>query len=204
MIDQILWNRINFPDALKRFVATFGAAVRMPDQDFLNWHFQDRWTEFSPRFNFQKGLFNYGYEQWFPPVFLHFSSFQKPWLKPDCMNSVQGQFHERFRDLVRHAAYDPDVLLRRTRESWPRRCRKVIRKAMSSAGMPVGKERRLRHVWQTRADLIYDGFVEDLEMGRYADMRVTAPRDTEKPRPALTFDGQYLRRGLTLEGDSLT
>ncbi len=204
MIDQLLWNRIDFPDALNHFVETFGSAVRMPDQDFLNWQFQDRWTECSPRFNFQKGLFNYGYEQWFSPVFLHFSSFQKPWLKPDCVDSVQGQFHEPFRDLVRQAAYDPDVLSRRSRESWPRRGRKAIRKAMSSAGMPVGRERRLRYEWQTRADLIYEGFVEDLEMGRYADMPLTALPDVEKPRPALTFDGQYLRRRLVLQPESLT
>ncbi|HIC65571.1 MAG TPA: hypothetical protein EYO87_06165 [Paracoccus sp.] len=204
MIDPVLWNQIDFAGALDRFVAAHGQAVRMPDQDFLNWQFQDRWTEFSPRFNFQKGLFNYGYEAWFPPAFLHFSSFQKPWLGPDCADSVQGQFHEPFLEMVRRAGCDADLLTRRIRASWPRRLRKAVRKALSSAGLPVGKERRLRAEWHKRAHPLYDGFVEDLRTGRYADMPLTGFQATEMPRPTLTFDGQYLRRRLTLEAESLT
>lgn len=199
LIDPSAWNRIDFASRLAHFVATHGQAVRMPDQDFLNWQFQDRWTELSPRFNFQKGLFNYGYERWFPPVFLHFSSFQKPWLGPDCADSVQGQFHEPFRQMVRQAGLEPDVLTRPMYPSWSRRSRKAVRKALSTAGLPVGKERRLRAEWQSRAALLHDGFSEDLRLGRYADIPAKRYPTGPMPCPTLTFDGQYLRRRLILE-----
>lgn len=204
VIDPQAWNRIDFAAGLDRFVARHGQAVRMPDQDFLNWQFQDRWTELSPRFNFQKGLFNYGYEPLFPPVFLHFSSFQKPWLGPDCPDSVQGQFHEPFRRMIRQAGQQPDCVARPLRPSWPRRCRKAVRRTLSRAGLPPGKERRLRDEWHQRAALLHAGITEDLRRGRYADGPRNATPPDAMPRPDLTFDGQYLRRRLILEPEERT
>lgn len=190
------WNRIDFAGDLARFVDAHGAAVRMPDQDFLNWRFQDCWTELSPRFNFQKGLFNYGYESWFPPLLVHFSSFEKPWLKPAGAGSVPGQFFKPFRSMVRAAGNNPDKLLRPKFEALPRRLRKAVRAKMSAWGAISGKERRLREEARRRADHLHRAFVEDLTLGRYVDWR-QAPQ--ARPEAKLHFDGQYLRRPLDVE-----
>lgn len=196
VIDPQIWAQIDFAAALRDYAARFGAGVRMPDQDFLNHHFQGRWTELSPRFNYQKALFSFGYEALFPPVFLHFSSFQKPWLGPDAPASVQGQFFPIYQAMLRDAGIDPVDYACRKPEGTPRRWRRQLRLALSEWGLKTGKERRQQCEWRRRAALLFAGFREDAAQKSYADLDFVL---AQMPRPELSFDGQYLRRPLDLQ-----
>lgn len=193
LIDPKIWAGTDFIGAMRDFFGRFGAGVHMPDQDFLNHHFQDRWTELSPRFNFQKALFNYGYEAVFDPVFIHFSSFQKPWLKPDCAESPHGQFYPVYQRMMSEAEVDPQAYRGARRDSALRRLRRHIRSGLSDLGLRTGKERRQAAEWQRRAVALCEGFRLDAAAGRYADLDFAV---TDMPRPRLSFDGQYLRRPL--------
>lgn len=195
VIDRKTWNRIDFPAQLTRYMARYADAVRMPDQDFLNYLFQGRWTEFSPAVNFQKAIFNYGYERTFPPVFVHFSSFQKPWLKPDSPQSPHGQFFPLFQQMIRDGGHDPALVQSGRPESIMRRLRKTSREWLSRRGVSTRKEARQRQEWQERARLLSVGFRGDLKSSRYAD---TTVRDIDPINPDLSFDGQYLRRPLMI------
>ncbi|WP_323716338.1 glycosyltransferase family 8 protein [Paracoccus aminovorans] len=196
MFDHAAWIATDFRAALTLFMEQHGAVARMQDQDFLNNHFQGRWTELSPRFNYQKAHFNYGYEQLFPPVFLHFSSFQKPWLKPDHPDSVHGQFFPIYRDMFSQAGVDYQDYLQAKRDSFLRRWRTALRYRLSRAGWTTSKEKRQRSEWSKRSKAIFEGIAEDGRLNRYADMSFSL---SEMPQPELSFDGRYLRRALNLE-----
>lgn len=198
LIDPVIWRRTDYAAALSDYMAQYGAGVRMPDQDFLNAHFQGRWTALSPRFNFQKALYNYGYERLLPPVFLHFSSFQKPWLKPDHPDSVHGQFFPVYQEMFAQAGIDYRDYLKKRRESAVRRLRTDIRYRLSMLGVRTSKETRQRKEWQVKSQAIFEQFAEDSRAHRYADMDFTL---TQKPEPRLSFDGRYLRRALDVSYD---
>lgn len=195
LIDHASWIATDFTAALTNFMRRYGPLARMQDQDFLNHHFQGRWTELSPRFNYQKAFFNYGYEKLFPPVFLHFSSFQKPWLQPDNADSVHGQFFPIYQEMFAQAGIDFHDYLKKTPQSAVRRWRTALRYKASQAGLVTGKERRQRKEWSEKSVAMFHKLAEDGAAGRYADMDFTL---TDMPRPKLSFDGRYLRRALDL------
>lgn len=198
LIDHATWIATDFRSALVQFMETYGAQAKMQDQDFLNHHFQGRWRELSPRFNFQKAHFNYGYEPLFPPVFLHFSSFQKPWLKPDHPDSVHGQFFPIYQEMFAQAGIDYRDYLKKRRESAVRRLRTDIRYRLSMLGVKTSKEARQRKEWQVKSQAIFEQFCDDGRAQRYADMGFAL---TQKPEPQLSFDGRYLRRALDVSYD---
>ena len=195
ILDQKMWAQVDFARELLDYMAKHGTSARMQDQDFLNCFFQDRWTELSPRFNYQKAHFNYGYERVFPPVFLHFSSFQKPWLQPDSLDSVHGQFFAPYQEMFAQAGVDYRDYLRRRPESALRKLRTRIRDMLTRNGIQTSKERRQREEWDRKSDAIFVGLSADAQQNRYADMQFTL---AEKPTPRLSFDGRYLRRALDI------
>lgn len=200
VIDHAAWIATDFTAALTRFMDRYGSHARMQDQDFLNHHFQGRWTELSPRFNLQKAHFNYGYENLFPPVFLHFSSFQKPWLKPDHPDSVHGQFFPVYQEMFAQAGIDYRDYMQKKPESAARKLRTRIRHHLSKMGMETGKEKRQRKEWQAKSQAMFRQIAEDGALHRYADMDFIL---TEKPQPRLSFDGRYLRRALEVSYDRI-
>ncbi|WP_374291793.1 glycosyltransferase family 8 protein [Paenirhodobacter enshiensis] len=196
MLDQSVWSSIDFASGLSTYMQSYSAVAKMQDQDYLNYQFQGIWTELSPRFNYQKGHFNYGYESVFPPVFVHFSSFQKPWLKPDASDSVQGQFYPIYERMFRAVGVDPAQYRQKTQENILRRGRTAIRSYLSQNGIVTSKERRQRAEWDLRAAAMYAALQEDGQLGRYADFDFSL---SEMPRPQLGFDGRYLRRSLAID-----
>lgn len=200
LIDHRSWLATDFTAELMAFMDRYGAGARMQDQDFLNHHFQGRWTELSPRFNYQKAHFNYGYERLFPPVFLHFSSFQKPWLKPDHPDSVHGQFFPVYQEMFAQAGIDYRDYLQKRRESAVRKWRTALRYRASQAGIMTSKEKRQRREWQEKSAVIFREIAKDGGVGRYADIDFSL---TEMPVPELSFDGRYLRRALEVGFDAV-
>lgn len=193
IIDRKTWSQIDFSVELRNYMSLYADAVKMPDQDFLNYLFQGKWAEFSPAINYQKALFNYGYEITFPPVFLHFSSFQKPWIKPDSPYSAQGQFFKPFQKLISDIGYDPKSVQNSRKDSAFRRGRKALRAFLSRCGIKTGKERRQRQEWQNRAAHLAADYQSDLTSRLYCD---TTLKELDLIEPDLSFDGQYLRRSL--------
>jgi len=198
LIDPAPWADIDMSAELGRFATLCGPAVMMPDQDFLNWLFQDRWTELSPRFNFQQALFNDGFETVFPPVFLHFSSRDKPWQGAADPATPHGQVHPLYRREVARLGHDPDRLDCRRPESLPVALRRRIRHGLTRLGSTTGRERRLRRDWTCRCRVMADALIDDIACGRYADPHVGADAPLQDPA-AVTFDGRHLRRPLHLD-----
>ena len=196
VLDRKAWTDVDFAAGLLAFMAKHGAAASTQDQDFLNNHFQGRWTELSPRFNYQKAHFNYGYEALFPPVFLHFSSFEKPWLTDAGAGTVHGQFFAPYREMFAAAGVDHrDYMRGPRRQNAVRKLRGQMRDWLTRQGIRTRKERRQWQEWQRKSDSMFQGFQADAQANRYADMRFTL---TDKPRPDLSFDGSYLRRALDI------
>lgn len=193
ILDQKKWTTVDFSAELLAFMAKHGNAAHTQDQDFLNCYFQGRWTEISPRFNYQRAHFNYGYEKLFPPVFLHFSSFEKPWLQQASANTVHGQFFDCYRRMFAAAGVDYRDYLHVRRESGIRKLRGRIRLWLTYRGFRTSKERRQWQDWQRKSEWLYHGFLADSAAGRYADMRFALEA---QPMPELNFDGSYLRRSL--------
>ncbi|WBU64213.1 glycosyltransferase family 8 protein [Paracoccus aerodenitrificans] len=198
MLDRQAWASVDFGAELLAFMTRYGDAAHTQDQDFLNCYFQGRWTEISPRFNFQKAHFNYGYEQVFPPVFLHFSSFEKPWLQEAAPDTVHGQFFRPYQQMMGAAGVDYRQYLRPRRQSVMRRLRGGMRKWLTQRGIRTGKERRQWQEWRQKSDALYQGFRDDAAAGRYRDMDFLLDR---RPEPELSFDGSYLRRSLDVSFD---
>jgi lipopolysaccharide biosynthesis glycosyltransferase len=65
--------------SLNRFFSEYGYWARMYDQDFLNWFFDGKWLELSPRWNFPGYFFGLGFEDTLKPTFLHFYGSRVPW-----------------------------------------------------------------------------------------------------------------------------
>ena len=193
LIDHARWIATDFTKDLTRFMERYGASARMQDQDFLNHHFQGVWTELSPRFNFQKAHFNYGYEQVFAPVFLHFSSFQKPWLKPDHPDTVHGQFFPIYQVMFAQAGVDYRDYMQKKPEGAVRKLRTKIRHHLSRMGVTTSKEKRQRREWTDKSARMFQQFAQDASQDRYADIQFAL---TDMPQPVLGFDGRYLRRRL--------
>ncbi len=200
VLDQKPWCSIDFAQPLTQFMQRYGASARMQDQDFLNHHFQGRWVELSPRFNYQKALFNYGLEQVFKPVFLHFSSFQKPWFKPDHPDSVQGQFFPVYQRMFQAAGISGEDYLTSKPENPIRKLRTALRYRLSEWGIKTDKENRQRKEWARKSENIFEGIQQDGQQGRYADLAFDLP---ERPIPKLSFDGRYMRRALIAEFDPI-
>ena len=45
----------------------------------MNFVFQEKWIELSPRYNFQISIFNMGFDEFFDPILVHFTDGRKPW-----------------------------------------------------------------------------------------------------------------------------
>lgn len=152
LIDVPSWLKIDFGEKLKVFVYRHRSSITMFDQDFLNWLFQDKWTDLGPAWNFQASIFGFGFEYLVTPVFLHFSKPEKPWL---C------QYHLNIIDLdkVGSAAFirmsdecniDLSHLVRPKSISALSRFRYAIREKLSLRGYKTKKERLLQQAWLKR------------------------------------------------------
>lgn len=79
-IEPKKWNELDLLKRLADYAARYGQVMRLADQDFLNHEFQNRWTELSPRFNFQSLMIGRGYARSIRPSLIHFNSLDRPWV----------------------------------------------------------------------------------------------------------------------------
>lgn len=192
VIDVAAWLELDFAALLQDYVAAHANGMRMFDQDFLNAVFQERWSGLSPSWNFQACLFSVGIDDAFPPIFLHFSKPDKPWM---------GRFREGVDDLdnwgyqylskaARRAGVDMNGLLSPKKINVLSRLKYDFRRHISGLGYRPSKERKLRGEVALRRENLIAYLADVKARGGFADRR-----EYEIPssfREAV-FDGKTLR-----------
>lgn len=186
IIDTAMWCDIDFYNLLEDYFSKFGVNVRMFDQDFLNYVFQDKWVELSPAWNFQAAFFDYGFEEIFSPIFLHFSQYDKPWHGPTLCDPKN---YIIYNNLFQKAGFAISKYRKYAKVNKFRTIKYHIRKQLSAWGFKTLKERKLRRLWLSQREK-YEIFLQkSLEQSFFVlDDRILLPRYTRLP----TFNGHHL------------
>ena len=162
-------------------------------QDFINHALDGRWTELSPRWNFQPPFFELGLDAWVDPVFLHFCTPIKPWLAPDRPGVSDPRIeHERAFFRIRDdAAINPSDTAATSSTTRFKAFGRKVRRVLSTFGIQTGKERRKRASWRERRAKM-SGYLRNAQRDRiFADPLAF---DSEPPSSGvLRFDGCNLR-----------
>ncbi|TDH38935.1 hypothetical protein E2A64_07545 [Pseudohoeflea suaedae] len=123
-------------------------------QDFLNHALDGRWTELSPRWNYQPPFFELGVDDWVDPVFLHFCTPIKPWFLPDHPGASNRRIahEEAFFRILDEAGVDPRDVAIPGHYKRIRALRRSFRRILSEKGIRTPKERRERALWSERRE----------------------------------------------------
>lgn len=192
LIDPTVFADYRFEDSLQLYFHKYPEAKRF-DQDFLNSYLDGQWTELGPRFNFQAGVLELGYEQIVDPIFVHFCRFVKPWygMRQPWRAPTDPRFYGIYARILADAGLQIDDYARQYPLSRWRQARYAIRRWRSTIGLPSGRERRERRKWQNRSDAFWHYVNEGLKVARFADEsgRNEIPKTTLEP----IFDGRFVR-----------
>lgn len=189
VLDTERWLAIDFDGLLRRYAQDYGSATTYFDQDFLNFAFQEQWTSLSPSWNFQASLFPLALDEICPPLFLHFSKYEKPWLGQfdPAIDDIDKLGYEHLTALA--ALYKVDLsTLRKVKKTHPlSRLKNGFRRQLSSKGLQSGKERFLRRAAERqRADIV----------AYLVALRLLAAEECQGQklqRQVSVFDGKVLR-----------
>ncbi len=199
LIDVDKWRHIDFLLELRNYVGQYRSAMRFQEQDFLNYFFQNRWTEMSPAFNFQYRLWNFGIEEYFMPIFLHTTKAEKPWMSifynkcEDLEKSACLSF-KQMADNAGIGAHKLQDYASKSEKPFLSKIENELLRISGLFGFASSRERRLRQQW-SEDRLQFERFFSRAITGRYfADL-------PDFPRPVFVttnvlFDGKYLRAPL--------
>jgi lipopolysaccharide biosynthesis glycosyltransferase len=173
VIDPLKWGEIDFESRLSDFVSDYRQHIRFMDQDFLNHHFQSRWTELSPRFNFQYQMLGRGYALSLRPSLVHFNAPDRPWLNGWMSHhmAVGRTFRKLYESALRDAGYSIEKYYR-PRSPWftfrrlPAHCRRIV----SKLGVPRPFFPFAMRGWNNQREQIRRYFDEAFANGRFADL----------------------------------
>lgn len=145
IIDTDIWNSIDLKSIASHFFQRYRA--HMFDQDFLNYAFQGRWTEFGPEYNFQESMMDFGLASIIEPAFLHFNSKLKPWQanKRWLVKDVKMISREFYNDALKRIGYDRRILFKETRPNSIDIIKSGVQLGLSSANIQTSKERSARN-----------------------------------------------------------
>lgn len=159
VIEPKKWTEADLIPRLASFVAKYGDAITFMDQDFLNCEFQDRWTELSPRFNFQFPIHGLGYAESLQPALIHFNITDRPWLGlwRSKYTPLGKSFYRIYGESLEEAGYSiKDV--HRGQGKWsnlrrmPAHARRRLRKSgVPPAGFPIALYRHRRSLNEIRS-----------------------------------------------------
>ncbi|CAM3256088.1 glycosyltransferase [Paracoccus nototheniae] len=190
LIDTARWAQYDFAQVLLEYFRRFPDAVRF-DQDFLAHLFDGRWTELSPRMNYQACVLELGLMGAVGPVFVHFCRTHKPWHGDTSgwRAPTDPRYTELYRQMLMAEGLDPAAHLRPSTVNALRRCRYGLRAWMRRRfGLVTARERRDMRHWQDRSRA-FERFMRDgLASGRFADeTRATMENRLSPP----VFDGRF-------------
>lgn len=192
LFDTQYWLKVDIGARLSEFVGRYAAGMKMFDQDFLNFVFQDNWRELSPAWNYQASLFGVGLEDLHPPVFLHFSKIEKPWMGQfiKSVEDIDNFGHSFLSKLAISAGVDLSGLLSPKKINPISRFKYSLRRKASEHGFQTKKERRLRQAVAQKYANLASYFHLAIEERRFADSPVQ--HGLPDNREAI-FDGKALR-----------
>lgn len=188
-----LWVQKDWARDLSKYVAKYKDTIAMFDQDFLNCVLQGKWTDLSPRYNFQYSIMNFGLEKDLAPVFAHFSTGDKPWFgrhAPD-IRDLEHVACDFFSKGLADLGYDALAFRRPQRRDLLSRLKIRLRRGLSEMGMMPRKERKLRHQRSEDVTEVVDYLNRARTDGRFADKILEV--SVERASTGLRFDGKKLR-----------
>lgn len=163
-------------------------------QDFLNYAYDEKWVELSPRWNFQPPLFEQHIKQLIDPVFLHFCDRVKPWFfpdKPGCSNQ-RIEYENLFKMMLKDIGVDPQDAADPSEYRIVLATRKRIRGMIANMGLRTSKERRQYKNWLHKRETLLPYLQEMLLTSAFADM--TDPINLQADHiPNVYFDGRDIR-----------
>ena len=189
LIDVKKWIENDFSSLLKNYFRKFGRFVRMWDQDFLNYTFQGKWVELSPRWNYQITLFNFGFEKFFQPRLVHFTDGRKPWHWTSFDWDVR--YIDFYKTLCANAGVDLSELPKPNydyKRVSIRRAKWKVRSVLSFFGIRSNKAAHKR--WQELRAIYINFFERSISEQRFADMPLSSRFLVEDVR--LVFNGRIL------------
>lgn len=190
LIDPEKWAQIDFAAELPRYFAAFPEAARY-DQDFLAHLFDGRWTELSPRLNYQAYVLELGLTCAVAPVFVHFCRTQKPWHGDNrgWRAATDASYTAAYRQMFLDAGLDPADYARPNPVNMVRRARYRLRLWLRGRGVISARERRDIAAWHKRSEAFLQFMQEGLASGRFAD---ETRRTLDAPRCEPVFDGRFV------------
>jgi lipopolysaccharide biosynthesis glycosyltransferase len=189
LIDVRKWCDVDFERKLVDYFETYGSKVYMFDQDFLNYLFQGKWVELSPKWNFQAALFPYGYEDFFEPIFYHYSQYDKPWYG---FYGYDEEGYLLYKSLFERANLDISVQHKRRPWSGPgpiTRMKRNFRRHLSKIGLMSRKEKRLRKRWTIKRFKYGYFFIQAFEENLFS---LEDRKEFKVGEPSLSFTGSKL------------
>lgn len=197
LIEPKGWNKHNWPQLLRDYFADYGTHVIYGDQDFLNYTFENKWLELSPRFNFQHHLFGLDLEPFFRPCFLHFSSKEKPWWPS--LGFYHQSYTALYQDMFAKAAIPYPSSS--TNLKWTHRLKNRLRLLLSQIGLGG---RRMKKYKRQRKEFLNDFapyMADALSQGRFAD---PLPKDFKINHDTIEFgNARLITPHITISTESL-
>ncbi len=172
-IDPKEWGELDLVKKLADYAARHREEMRFADQDFLNYVFQGRWTELSPRFNFQNRLLGRGYAQSIRPSMIHFNAPDRPWRNGwMCHHTAAGKVFRKLYAAALHEAGFSIDRYHRPRRLWfaYRRFPAHFRRVVAQMGCPKSLFPFASRGWSNSIRELQRHFDEAFAEKRYADL----------------------------------
>ncbi|MCT8330075.1 glycosyltransferase family 8 protein [Albidovulum sediminis] len=191
LIDPAVWNRIDFAGMLPEYFAAYPATT-FPDQDFLAHVFDGRWTELSPRYNWQGGVLHWGLTRAVAPVFVHFCGMVRPWhgaqaLWLDPNDSAYSEYYDR---ALENTGLSVQAYRKVFRLPPLRRAKYALLSWLSKKGIPSRREGARRAEWWSNHRFLRSYIEGGLAEARFAGEPRTR-LDLREPHPF--WDGRFVR-----------
>lgn len=162
-------------------------------QDFLNFVLHEKWTELSPRWNFQPPMLEQGLKKVFDPIFLHFCHRIKPWFFPEKPGAANYDlsYEHAFRKMLTAVGVEPKTVAEPHELRWMQSMRKSKRAFLHNIGIRTSKERRAFDQWYEQRESIIPYVNRKASKGGFVDLPKFAQQKIDD-LPAYRFNGKKI------------
>lgn len=192
LVDSRYWDVDLLEASLETYFSSRNVTA-IKSQDFLNSVLHDKWTELSPRWNFQPPLLDQGVKKIFDPVFLHFCNRIKPWFFPNRPGEANydRQYEEAFSQMLKNVGVDPQSVAEPNEFRLMQSLRKSKRLFLHNMGIRTSKERRAYDEWYQQRKNVVSYINKKAADGGFADLPRFSQQDIDE-LPAYRFNGKKI------------